>query len=62
MAPEFSRFMLSCKSENAFDVLATAKKLIAKGKDVVELEIGDSQFPTSPAAVEAGLQAIRDDR
>ena len=62
MPPRFTQFMLSCQSENAFVVLATAKKLIANGKDVVELEIGDSPFPSTPAAVEAGVNAIREGR
>lgn len=61
MAPTYSRFMQSCKSENAFDVLAVAKKLSAGGKRVIELEIGDSPFPSTPAAVAAGLQAIQND-
>ena len=34
--------------------------LIAAGKDVIELEIGDSPFSTPPKAIEAGVQAIRD--
>ena len=33
---------------------------MAAGKDVIELEIGDSPFPTPPKAIEAGVQAIRD--
>jgi aspartate aminotransferase len=41
-------------------VLAVAKRLIASGKDVIELEIGDSPFPAPPTAIEAGAQAIRD--
>jgi aspartate aminotransferase len=39
--------------------LAAAKKLKAAGKDVVELEIGDSPFPTTRAAAAAGVEAIR---
>jgi aspartate aminotransferase len=58
--PSFSRFASSVGVETAFSVLAVAKKLIAEGKDVVELEIGDSPFSTPPRAIEAGVQAIRD--
>ena len=58
--PSFSRFASSVGVETAFSVLAVAKKLIAAGKDVVELEIGDSPFSTPPKAIEAGVQAIRD--
>ncbi len=61
MAASFSEFAASVKSETAFTVLAVAKQLIAAGKDVIELEIGDSPFPTSPAAREAGIQAIEAD-
>jgi len=46
------------KAEGAFTVLALARALKAKGKDVVELEIGDSPFPSTPAAKAAGIAAI----
>ena len=39
-------------------MLALARALKAKGKDVVELEIGDSPFPSTPAAKAAGIAAI----
>src|SRR6202521_4092466 len=58
--PAFSRFAASADVETAFSVLAVAKQLMAAGKDVIELEIGDSPFPTPPAAIEAGVKAIRD--
>jgi len=60
MTIPFSRFASSVQAETAFTVLAVAKRLIADGKDVIELEIGDSPFPTPQAAVEAGIAAIRD--
>ena len=59
MPASFSNFASSVTAETAFTVLAAAKRLIAAGKDVIELEIGDSPFPTPEAAVEAGIQAIR---
>ncbi len=62
MQPSPSKFMSSCRAESAFEVLALAKRQIADGKNVIELEIGDSPFGSSPAAVEAGIQAIREDR
>ena len=62
MPVSFSNFAASVETETAFDVLAIAKRLMSEGKDVIELEIGDSPFPTSPSATEAGIQAIRDDR
>jgi aspartate aminotransferase len=58
--PTFSDFASSVTVESAFSVLAIAKRLIAAGKDVIELEIGDSPFPSPPKAIEAGVQAIRD--
>ena len=60
MPASFSQFASSVDVESAFSVLAIAKRLIAAGKDVIELEIGDSPFPTPPKAIEAGVQAIRD--
>ena len=39
-----------------------ARALKAKGKDVVELEIGDSPFPTTPAAKSAGIRAIEENQ
>lgn len=47
-------------AETAFDVLAVAKRLKAQGKDVVELQIGDSPFPSSTEARKAGLRAIEE--
>ena len=60
MAYTFSRFADAVKPEGAFEVLAVAKKLAGAGKDVIELEIGDSPFPTAPAASAAGIAAIED--
>jgi len=56
----FSQFASSVGVESAFSVRAVAKRLMAAGKDVIELEIGDSPFATPPLAIEAGVQAIRD--
>ena len=61
MSISFSRFALEVKAEGAFEVLALAKTLIATGKDVIELEIGDSPFRTPAAAAAAGIAAIEQD-
>jgi aspartate aminotransferase len=53
-----SSFAAGLSSETAFDVLAVARRLAAGGKDVIELQIGDSPFPTTRAARAAGVQAI----
>jgi aspartate aminotransferase len=54
----FSTFARSLQAETAFDVLAVARRLKAKGKDVIELQIGDSPFPTPAHARAAGVRAI----
>jgi len=56
---EFSRYAAGIQAETAFTVLAAARRLKAAGKEVIELEIGDSPFPSTPAAVAAGLQAMQ---
>lgn len=57
----FSHFARSVRPESAFDVLAVARRLKAAGKDVIELEIGDSPYPSSSSATVAGMEAIRQD-
>ncbi|MBP89384.1 MAG: aminotransferase [Planctomycetaceae bacterium] len=59
MSASFSTFATSVKAETAFNVLAVAKGLIAHGKNVIELEIGDSPFDTPSNIVEAGINALR---
>src|SRR5438477_9971686 len=53
-----SRFAQVLSTETAFDVLAVARNLKAQGKDVIELQIGDSPFPTTKSALKAGIDAI----
>jgi aspartate aminotransferase len=53
-----SAFARGLKAETAFDVLAVAKRLEREGKDVVELQIGDSPFPSPTHARQAGIRAI----
>jgi aspartate aminotransferase len=57
-----SEFAKNLNVETAFTVLAVAKALKAQGKDVVELEIGDSPFETTAAAKGAGEAAIRENQ
>lgn len=47
-------------TETAFDVLARAAKLQARGAEVINLGIGQPDFPTPDHIVEAGIQALRD--
>lgn len=53
-----STFARGLSSETAFDVLAVARRLKAQGKDVVELQIGDSPFPSTCHARAEGIRAI----
>jgi aspartate aminotransferase len=55
---QLSEFARSLTVETAFTVLAVAKSLKAKGKDVVELEIGDSPFDSTASARTGGIDAI----
>lgn len=57
-----STFARTMSAETAFSVLAVAKRLKAAGKDVIELEIGDSPFPSTAGAKRAGIAAIEADR
>jgi aspartate aminotransferase len=45
-------------TETAFEVLAKARALEAKGRDVVHLEIGEPDFDTPRAIVAAGVAAL----
>jgi len=46
-------------TETAFEVLAKARALEAKGKDIIHLEIGEPDFDTPANIMEAGISAIR---
>jgi len=46
--------------ENAFAVLARATDLAAQGRDIVNLGIGQPDFPTPKHIVEAAIKALRD--
>jgi aspartate aminotransferase len=60
--PTYSQFAQGVRDESAFAVLAVAKRLKAAGKQVIELEIGDSPFSSTPAAKQAGHDAITADQ
>ncbi|MCK0198907.1 pyridoxal phosphate-dependent aminotransferase [Ancylobacter sp. 6x-1] len=46
--------------ENAFAVLARATELAARGRDIVNLGIGQPDFATPPHIVEAAVKALRE--
>ena len=50
--------MSRLQTESAFEVLAKARALEAKGQRVIHLEIGEPDFPTPRHIVEAGRQAL----
>lgn len=62
MTVQLSDFADSLTVETAFTVLAKAKSLQAGGKDIVELEIGDSPFDSTAAARAGGIQAIEENQ
>lgn len=47
-------------TESAFEVLAKATALAAAGKDVINLGIGQPDFPTPPHIIDAAIQAMRE--
>jgi aspartate aminotransferase len=61
-AVPLSQFARGLSTETAFDVLAVARRLKAQGKDVIELQIGDSPFNSTHSALEAGAQAIKNNQ
>ena len=62
MPATLSNFARNLNVETAFTVLAVARTLKSQGKDVVELEIGDSPFESTASAKAAGEQAIRENQ
>src|SRR5690349_24319348 len=47
-------------TESAFDVLARAQDLASRGRSVINLGIGQPDFPTPPHIVEAACRALVD--
>jgi len=56
----FADGMARLGTESAFTVLARAQTLAAEGRDIINLGIGQPDFPTPPHIVEAGIKALRD--
>ena len=55
-----SKKIINLETESAFAVLAKANKLISEGKDVINLGIGQPDFPTPLNIQEAAIKAIKD--
>jgi aspartate aminotransferase len=60
MSVALSRFASGLNTETAFDVLAVARRLKTGGKDVIELQIGDSPYSSTKSALAGGVKAIQD--
>lgn len=60
MSLQLAERMSRLGTETAFEVLARAKALEAKGKSIVNLGIGQPDFLTPPHIVEAAIKALRD--
>jgi aspartate/methionine/tyrosine aminotransferase len=51
--------MADIESFHVMDILARARALEAQGRDIVHMEIGEPDFPSPPAVIEAGIAALR---
>jgi aspartate aminotransferase len=58
--PRLARRMSRLGTEGAFEVLARAKELEARGHDIIHLEIGEPDFPTPPHIIHAAEIALRE--
>ncbi len=55
-----SKKIINLETESAFAILAKATKLVSEGKNVINLGIGQPDFPTPKNIQEAGIKAIKD--
>ena len=59
-APRLAAGIFRLGTESAFEVLARAEALKRQGRDIVNLGIGQPDFPTPAHVVEAAVKALRD--
>ncbi len=57
---EVSKRIFKLETETAFAVLARANELASNGKDIINLGIGQPDFPTPKNIQEAAIKAIKD--
>ncbi|HEX9746513.1 MAG TPA: pyridoxal phosphate-dependent aminotransferase [bacterium] len=57
---QIAKSMANLGQENAFEVLAKAKALEAKGIDMIHMEIGEPDFNTPQYIKDAAIQALQD--
>ena len=55
-----SKKIINLETESAFAILAKATKLLSEGKDIINLGIGQPDFPTPKNIQEAAIKAIKD--
>ncbi len=55
-----NKSMYDIGSDSAFSILARSQELSKLGKDVINLGIGQPDFPTPPNVVEAAIKALKD--
>jgi len=55
-----SKKIINLETESAFAVLSKATRLASEGKDIINLGIGQPDFPTPTNIQEAAIKAIRD--
>jgi aspartate aminotransferase len=60
MSTDFSQNVASLQPSATLAVSAKVRQLISEGKDVLDLCVGEPDFPTPGFASEAGVQAIHD--
>ena len=57
-----NKFIYEIGSDSAFSILARSNELLKQGKEVINLGIGQPDFPTSDHIVESAIKALREER
>ena len=57
---QVSKRLFELETESAFEILTKANKLISQGRDIINLGIGQPDFPTPANILEAAHKAIVD--
>ena len=57
---KLSKRLFELETESSFEILAKANKLISQGKNIINLGIGQPDFPTPENILEAARKAIKD--
>ena len=55
-----NKFIYEIGSDSAFAILSRSNELLKQGKDVINLGIGQPDFPTSDHIVESAIKSLRD--